>query len=238
MPKAWCSGGRSRTLETSGPLRRLGSARPNGHHTEGMDMSPHTTTRLGVAIGTCLAALTFGGCGSSAAPEGEAVASLPRATSGLAPGDPDLEAPSDVDAAFALFESCLDSQGVEMPDLGGPSGGIAVHGDPGDTRTELSEDQLVEWEAAASTCEGHLANVQDVFDLDAEQQAKMMDSEAAFTECMIEQGVDPEIFAVPADGAEAGSDTSFEDVDPETFDRAISACSDTLAGVDTTADGS
>lgn len=205
-------------------------------------MSPHAPLRLGTLLTTVLAAVTLSGCGSTDA-SGPSVASLPPLpAAGPAASGSELEAPTDADAAFALFGSCLEGQGVQAPDLGVLAGGIAVDGDGADP-VELSEAELEDWEAAASACEGHLANVQDGFELDADQQARMADTEAAFTDCMIDQGVDPEVLAIPAEDAGVGSGTSQEpsldDIDAETFEQAVTACSDVLAGVhDTAEDGS
>lgn len=164
---------------------------------------------LVAATGLWLAA-----CGSSEG-NGGGVASLGTSTGTVAGGaeadEATLEAPEDPQEAMALFQECMEDQGIEMPESvavtrdgdatiavgGGPlvisndnGGGDSGDGAADEDPVDVPDFDVDEFEAANEECRGHLANATAGFDLTPEQEAAMEDARLEFDQCMEEQGVE------------------------------------------------
>ncbi|MEM8746390.1 MAG: hypothetical protein AAGF91_06785, partial [Actinomycetota bacterium] len=142
--------------------------------------------------------------------------------------DDDVEAPSDPEEAFALYERCLDDAGVDTAVLSGEpgGGGAEVEGDVTENGG-VDADSVVEFDdesfAAFEDCEKHLANTDTGFDLSPEQQAALADAELAFARCMREQGIDmPDPSS--SDGGAIAIEISDEEFDPDAMDAAAAEC--------------
>ncbi len=119
-----------------------------------------------------------------------------------------LEAPTDENAAFTLYDGCMAKQGFPTDAAGslddGPqvvtgTAGEASSATPGDGPQihivgpggiELSGDDAIKFQAADEQCRGHLANVQSGFDFTPEQQAAMEDASLKVEQCMKDKGFD------------------------------------------------
>ena len=197
-------------------------------------------------------ALVAVACGSSTS-GGEAevgVASIAEADS-RAVADPDssndsttggeeLEAPEDQELAFALYEDCLEDQGISF---GGPVGGPggdgsvsveAIELEPGQDPQDLDFDALnADFAAAEEQCRGHLANLDIDFEMSPEQEAQFADAQLEFSKCMGELGIDvPDFDAGVGSIVIGGADESDPqgggfggaDFDFEAFEDAASQC--------------
>lgn len=166
----------------------------------------------------------------------------------------EIEAPENIDDAFALFEECMtdagfdfggiatsSGAGIEVETLGdssaddglGPQGGVAVLDD-------LDPEAFRE---ANEACEPHLANAVGGFDLTPEQEVAFENAQREFSDCMSDQGIElPEfdgasggalIVEVPAgDFDPQGGPQSFEDFGGEEFEAAAEACQGVFDGLD------
>lgn len=184
---------------------------------------------------------------------GNGVASLNEGAAGApTPADEsavdDVEAPEDPEDAFALFDACMEEHGfggVVTVVAGGESGsgGIPIGEagvqeiDPQDAGGSIDDFDKEAFDEANTACEGHLANLDDGFDLTPEQEAAMEDAQLAFANCMAEQGVEmPEVASSGgyATSVEAGA-SEFDpqsgelspddlDFDLEAFNEASETC--------------
>jgi hypothetical protein len=224
-------------------------------------------TRAAALVGALLLIATA--CGSSASDgqgDGDRIASLSEdlteATTAAAEtsndeiagdvsGD-DLEAPDDPEDAFALFNECMEDQGlpgaiaVSVGDSGNSSGiNVSEVADSFDEIDPQAGGSFEDFDADAfneanEACEGHLANIDGGFDLTPEQQTAMEDAQLEFSDCMAEQGVEvPEfdgdsggivigaVIETDSSGADPQSgDISHDDLDFdfEAFNEAAEAC--------------
>lgn len=149
---------------------------------------------------------------------------------------------------MADYESCLEDEGIPPALFAFEEGGVDVDDPQAEADAEAAMEALEDidpalLEEAAEACAPLLENVAGIPDLTPEQEALMEDANAAFQECMTEQGIDPSFFEFPGDGAEleAGQPQSedpqaggfnAEDFDEEAFNAAAEACEDTFAEVE------
>ena len=155
------------------------------------------------------------------------------------------DAPNDPELAYALYDDCMADQGFDFQTaIGGEDGdGLSVEDqtleldDPQAQAFDSAEDFGAAFDEANKACEKHLANIDDGFDLDPEQQALMEDAQLAWTECMREQGIDiPDMDAGGAGGVtvievdpedgdpQSGGALGSDDFDFEAFEEANKAC--------------
>lgn len=209
--------------------------------------------------------LVAGACGTSSGESDVGVASLSDNAESApeeadtATADTAVEAPDNPEDAFALFNECMTETGfgfgggisISVSGGGAAPGGV-IEVEPGGT--VLGDDELdpqqqdgsfedfdpEAFDKARETCEGHLANIDNGFDMTPEQQAAFEDAQLEWSECMRDQGVDvPEfdgsggpglsvgVIEGPADGADPQSGTpSFDDFDFdfEAFGEAAEIC--------------
>ena len=193
--------------------------------TTDLDQMPATTPRyatvrsvaLGAIAAACLALTACGGgtnspsVGVPTLAGGETVAAETNANG--------LEAPTDMEEAFALFNTCLEEQGVSFPEV--PIGGNAVEAEENE-ETALDDANFEALEKASALCEGHLANVDDQFEISPEQEAAFADAELAFRDCVVEEGYDPAALGMDADGEV--TDETLDNMDLELLDEVMEAC--------------
>lgn len=198
------------------------------------------TTRLAPVAA---AALLLAACGPADAGPSEGVLSLEEAgataeagaeagAGGLAEGISEegrkLEAPTDMDQAMALYDTCMKDQGFGA--LGAPESGSVELPDLPDA--ENGEDPMEKFDESDATCRGHLRNIDaQALDVSPEQQAAIADAERAMVTCMSDKGYDVSSLygrkgGVGVDGG-PGSEQSDEAELPygdPTFEEAMQAC--------------
>lgn len=163
----------------------------------------------------------------------------------------DLEAPENPEDAFELFDQCLEEAGFGgafSVDAGGsaPSGSISISSDESDLvlgeadpqqgGTSFEDFDIEEFTAANEACNGHLASIDQGFDMSPEQQAQFEDAQLEFSACMKDLGLEIPEFDGGAGGGiviiestEVGSDPqtglpSIDDFDFEAFNEAAQEC--------------
>ncbi|MCP4959016.1 MAG: hypothetical protein GY925_07060 [Actinomycetia bacterium] len=223
-----------------------------------MSHTPPTPRAFRRAVFVVLtSAVLLAACGGSDTVAEDAVASIGDVTpaSEESTNDRDestvdeLEAPENPEDAFELFNQCMADAGVdglaitvseasggaiEIPaDDGGATGEV----DPQQSQGSLEDFDIEEFEAANEACEGHLANIDQGFDVSPEEQARLEDTQLEWASCMQEQGVDVPDFDVTGssvgitihgDAIESDPQTgqaSLDDLDFEAFREAAKACS-------------
>jgi len=164
--------------------------------------------------------LTATACGGSQASEpssevasigddGSTTDSTPDGTADGSGGD--VDAPSDPAEAGALFDACMEDQGIEQAAPTGDGLDVADNavGDEVDPQSgaSFSDEEL---DAAVEKCEFHLANVDDQLEMSPEQEAALADAEAAFNACMSDLGID-----LGDTGDDGGISVEMEAADPQ-----------------------
>ena len=188
--------------------------------------------------------------------EASAGAGTPTEASVEADPATEIEAPEDIDDAFALFEECMTDAGFDF-------GGVATtSGAGGRLEVESLDDAAADsgrdpqggvvvfddldpeaFQEANEVYEPHLANAVGGFDLTPEQQVAFEDAQREFSECMGEQGIElPEfdgagggavIVEVPAgDFDPQEGPQSLDDFGGEEFEAAAEACQHVFDEVD------
>lgn len=162
----------------------------------------------------------------------------------------ELEAPTDRNAAFVLYDRCMATRGFPTDAAGaadgpsvavsrsGPDGGSAGEGPT--TRTvgpggiEIAPEDVDRFRAADEACHGHLDNIADGDDFTPEQQAAMEDAILRVEQCMHDKGFEVHLSA--GSGTDSGltvneseeRDASRDQVapaDPAALDAASEECS-------------
>jgi hypothetical protein len=157
-----------------------------------------------------------------------------------------LEAPENPEDAFGLFNQCMNHAGVGFggvivsgPD--GADGGISISPDgelpKGDDpqRVEVSPEDfdLDAFSEANEICRGHLANIDQGFDLSPDQQARMDDAQLEFNKCMEDQGVEMPDFSGggivtfgsgPVEADPQTGQPSIDNLEFEEFNEAMETC--------------
>lgn len=129
--------------------------------------------------------------------------------------------PVDPEEAMRLYSECMRDQGIDMPDPTSGGGVIEISGDGGDFEA---------MDAAAAVCEPILEDAFGEFEMSPEQQAEMLDQELAFAQCMRDNGVD---WPDPSGDLSGGVAIQLpDDIDPDSLNAAMSACSSDVFGGD------
>lgn len=188
-------------------------------------------------------ALLGAACGAGDDEAGPAVADLPAAGGDSAvdatdDGDSESDGPStemSPEEAELAFEQCMDEQGVDLG-IGASEGeAIETDGDDGATQGAValgSEEDFEKFESAMQACNSILDAAFGDFELSPEEEAAMKDAEAAFAQCMDEQGFPQSAGDDDVQVDEAGDDSggavfSFdfdEDQDPDAIEAAFEVC--------------
>jgi hypothetical protein len=186
-----------------------------------------------VALVVALAA-----CGAGPQEDADGVASIGEGESAsgdgaTSPAGDELEAPSDPEEAFALFEECMGEHGIDFETAGpgdaGERGLVIQRAGPNDAADPQADgpDQVTDPEdlqAADAECRGHLANVEQDLELTPEQEAALEDAQLEFTDCMAEHGIEGLQVATRVGGGGAALSVESDDdgapppIDPETVD--------------------
>lgn len=204
---------------------------------------------LALGAGLAVSATLVAACGGDDSPD--ATGEIPSvgtsdsdSTSDDASGD--VEAPTDRNEAFVLFDQCMHDKGfptdagsaeassgpqVETGGGGGEDSGPRIVGPGG---VEIDPDDAEAYEAAIEVCGAHLDNIEGDLDLSPEQQAAMEDAFVALEQCMQEKGFDnlnlshggDESGIVTEESDDDGDDPSSGVVDdPEAMAAAMEECS-------------
>lgn len=153
------------------------------------------------------------------------------------------EAPDDPELAYARYDDCMADLGFDFSTaIVGEDGGLSVDDqaldvdDPQAQSFDSDDDFGAAFDEANAACEKHLANIDDDFDLDPEQQALMNDAQLQWAACMRAQGIDlPDMDASaggvtvieinPEDGdPQSGGELGGDDFDFEAFEKADQEC--------------
>lgn len=154
----------------------------------------------------------------------------------------DAEAPDDPELAYALYDECMAEYGFDFStSFGGDGEDGAI--DIQESEIELDDPQAQQldvedfdevFDEANAACEQHLANIDDGFDLDPEQQALLEDAQLEWAACMRDAGFDiPDmdsdgvgisIQVGPVDGDPQSGGIDGNDFDFEAFEEAAAGC--------------
>ncbi len=213
-----------------------------------MFLTPNNRKRSAALVGGLM--LFLSACGASdaaqedAATSGEVASLSNNSVTSTTAGASDVEAPTNPDDAFALFEKCMADAGIEMQVFGdgGNDNEITVDGgdasDSTDPQAGGSNADNADPEAfneANKTCSKHLEGIDNGFELSPEQEVAYEEADREFRACMKEEGVEvPEVdggglisIGESAGGADPQSDDpSFNDSDFnfEEFEAAAGKC--------------
>lgn len=219
---------------------------------------PQGRKRQALLAFTTSLVLLAAACGSSTteAATSDGVASIDdgAAPTDAASPDPDeetggVEAPENPEDAFELFNQCMTDAGFDFgaaiavgpgDEAGGvisvsPDGELPDDVDPQNGSGSLADFDIEEFETANEACEGHLANIDQGFDLSPEEQARMEDAQLEFSKCMEDQGFEMPDFSAGGSGiivseVEVGDvdpqsgQPSIDDLDFDEFNEAAQAC--------------
>lgn len=163
---------------------------------------------VGLTAAIALGAVACAGDGSTETASTDGVATLETESGSPAAVDETqadasantAEAPDDPELAFGLYDECMADAGFDFgatffSDGDSEDGGIIVDDvtlDDSDPQTQNFADPEAfdeEFTAADEECQKHLANIDNQFDLDPEQQAQFEDAEIAWAECMRDKGI-------------------------------------------------
>jgi hypothetical protein len=211
--------------------------------------------RPGLTLGTMITvlALFLAACGSGglADDDSDGVASLgtdtPTTTGDGSDDSADgVEAPTDRNEAFVLYDRCMAKEGFPTDAAGQANDGPTVHVEgsedeaaptqrivgPGG-RIDIAPEDLEAYEAANQVCSAHLANISQGEEFTPEQQAALEDANLRVQQCLDEKGIDAQISIGGGDtGGLVQSDESDDnappanqgEVDAEEVEAAMAEC--------------
>ncbi|MEM8923981.1 MAG: hypothetical protein AAGD35_10810 [Actinomycetota bacterium] len=198
------------------------------------DKMTNRTGRKRLLAALAAVALLAAACGSGDDEGAPTVADIPAADGDSAAGSTDGsgddggESLSPEEAQLA-FEQCMEKQGVDIS-LSGGGDGESLDGDDDDGRSSAGEvgEDFDKFEAAMDECNSLLGNAFDDFDRSPEEEAAMKDAEAAFAQCMEEQGF-PQSSGDDDDTVDDDDGAGFsfqidENADQDEVDAAFRAC--------------
>ncbi len=207
--------------------------------------------RWGVVLG--VSALMLAACGSDpggAEAGSDGVASLGSGATAETTGGNDsggLEAPTDQNEAFLLYDKCMAEEGFPTDTAGSTDEGMVSSssedesdGNEGPTEKllgpggiEIEGEDIERYEKADEVCRGHLANVQTGLpEFTPEQEAALADAEVKVNECLQEKGVDMKVDLTDDEGLSTNEEQDEGDdgsgappPDIEEMEQALEECS-------------